>query len=64
MTDPTNPNKKSGVPGSPEGHVFQPGSFSELAESVELAFDYRGDVTVSLKSGESIGGYLFNPHYS
>jgi len=27
---------------------------------VELAFDYRGDVTVSLKSGESLSGYLFN----
>ncbi|MEO6112380.1 MAG: hypothetical protein ABIQ24_11235, partial [Nitrospiraceae bacterium] len=28
--------------------------------AVELAFDYRGDVTVSLKSGESLSGYLFN----
>jgi len=63
MTDPTNHNK-SGVNGSPEGRVFQPGSFNELAEAVELAFDYRGDVTVSLKSGELISGYLFNRQVS
>jgi len=25
-----------------------------------VAFDYRGDVTISLKSGESLSGYLFN----
>ena len=59
MTDTKN-HSTAGVPGSPEGRVFQPGSFNELAEAVELAFDYRGDVTVSLKSGESISGYLFN----
>lgn len=59
MTDTKN-HSTAGVTGSPEGRVFQPGSFNELAEAVELAFDYRGDVTVSLKSGESISGYLFN----
>lgn len=32
----------------------------DLVEAVELAFDYRGDVTVQLKSGESVTGYLFN----
>ena len=59
MTDTKN-HSVGGVPGSPEGRVFQPASFAELAEAVELAFDYRGDVTVSLKSGESVSGYLFN----
>jgi len=52
------------VAGSPEGRVFQPASFAEVAEAIELAFDYRGDVTVSLKSGESISGYLFNRQVS
>ena len=47
-----------------EGRVFQPASLAELAEAVELAFDYRGDVTVSLKSGESLSGYLFNRQVS
>jgi transcriptional antiterminator Rof (Rho-off) len=59
MTDTKN-YSSGGVTGSPEGRVFQPTSFAALAEAVELAFDYRGDVTVSLKSGESLNGYLFN----
>ncbi|MCW8130853.1 MAG: hypothetical protein KIS92_10920 [Planctomycetota bacterium] len=32
----------------------------ELREVVDIAFDYRGDVTVTTKSGESIVGYIFN----
>ena len=63
MTDTKN-HSSGGVTGSPEGRVFQPASFAELAEAVELAFDYRGDVTVSLKSGESLSGYLFNRQVS
>jgi len=59
MTDTKN-HSAVGVAGSPEGRVFQPASSGELAEAVELAFDYRGDVTVSLKSGESLSGYLYN----
>ena len=43
-----------------EGRVFRPASQSELAEAVELAFDYRGDVTIELTSGELLVGYLFN----
>jgi len=58
MTDTK--NHSNGVTGSPQGRVFQPASFSELVEAVEVAFDYRGDVTISLKSGESLSGYLFN----
>jgi hypothetical protein len=53
-------NHTSTAAGSPEGRVFRPASRQELAEAVELAFDYRGDVTVALKSGESVVGYLFN----
>jgi len=61
MTDTKN-HSVGGVAGSPEGRVFQPASFSELIEAVELAFDYRGDVTLSLKSGDALSGYLFNRH--
>jgi len=46
--------------GSLEGRVFRPASFAELQEAVELAFDYRGDITVELKSGDQVTGYLFN----
>ena len=63
MTDTKN-HRNGGVTRSPEGRVFQPASFAELAEAVELAFDYRGDVTVSLQSGESLNGYLFNRQVS
>jgi hypothetical protein len=33
---------------------------SELNAALEQAFDYRGDVTITLKSGESIVGYVFD----
>lgn len=46
--------------GSLEGRVFRPASPSELSEAIELAFDYRGDITVELKSGGQVAGYLFN----
>jgi len=46
--------------GNLEGRVFRPASPTELREAIELAFDYRGDITVELKSGEQVTGYLFN----
>lgn len=46
--------------GSLEGRVFRPTSLQELSEAIEQAFDYRGDVTVELKSGSQVVGYLFN----
>ncbi|MDR4481299.1 MAG: hypothetical protein R3B37_16325 [Nitrospira sp.] len=46
--------------GSLEGRVFRPTSLQELSEAIEQAFDYRGDVTVELKSGGQVVGYLFN----
>ena len=58
MTDTKNHTATG--PASVEGRVFRPASQSELAEAVELAFDYRGDVTIELTSGESLVGYLFN----
>ena len=63
MTDTKN-HGVDNVAGSLEGRVFRPASFAELAEAVELAFDYRGDVTITLKSGESLVGYLFNRQVS
>ncbi len=60
MTDTKNHIAVSG--GSLEGRVFTPHSVTEAAEAVELAFDYRGDVTVMLRSGESVAGYIYNRH--
>jgi hypothetical protein len=33
---------------------------SELADAIEKAFDYRGDVTVDLKDGRQVVGYMTN----
>ena len=43
-----------------EGRVFRPSSPAETAEAVELAFDYRGDVTLEHKSSTTLTGYVFN----
>jgi hypothetical protein len=46
--------------GSLEGRVFRPASERELAEAIEQAYDFRGDVTIELTSGRQITGYVFN----
>lgn len=33
---------------------------NDLRDALEKAFDYRGDVTLTLKSGERIEAYVFN----
>ncbi len=43
-----------------EGRIFRPASFSEVAEAIDLAFDYRGDVTLDLKTSGRVEGYVFN----
>ena len=43
-----------------QGRIFRPNSPTELAEAIELAFDYRGDITLELSSGETLEGYIFN----
>jgi hypothetical protein len=43
-----------------EGKVFRPHNFQELVEAIELAFDYRGDVTIETSNGATVEGYLFN----
>ncbi len=60
MTDTK--NHIAAIAGSLEGRVFTPNSTLEITEAVELAFDYRGDVTLTLRSGESVTGYIYNRH--
>ena len=43
-----------------EGSVVRPATAMELAKAIDLAFDYRGDVTIELKSGERVEGYVFD----
>ncbi|HUX44424.1 MAG TPA: hypothetical protein VMV57_06705 [Terracidiphilus sp.] len=45
-----------------EGWVPQLVSDEDLRQALEKAFDYRGDVTLTLKSGERIEAFIFNRH--
>ena len=42
------------------GSVFTFQSAAERIEGIDQAFDYRGDVTLTLKSGERIEAFIFN----
>jgi hypothetical protein len=35
-------------------------SVSEIHEALEKAFDYRGDLTITLKDGQKIEGYVYD----
>jgi Zn/Cd-binding protein ZinT len=43
-----------------EGWIPDLATDAEVCEALEKAFDYRGDVTLTLKSGERIEAYIFN----
>jgi hypothetical protein len=45
-----------------EGWIPELASDDEVRQALEKAFDYRGDVTITLKSGEKIEAYIFNRH--
>ena len=49
-------------PGTLEGWAPRPGTVEELQHIIDLAFDYRGDVTVELREGGERVGYVFNRH--
>jgi hypothetical protein len=72
-SDPTSPRANSRlsdpdvlevVPGAPreklEGSVFEWATPEELRAALERAFDYRGDVLITRKSGAKIEGYVFD----
>ena len=43
-----------------EGRRFQPTNPEELRSLVNFAFDYRGDVTLELDTGEVLEGYVYD----
>jgi tRNA splicing ligase len=43
-----------------EGWIPELASDEDVREALEKAFDYRGDVTLTLKSGQKIEAYIFN----
>lgn len=43
-----------------EGWIPEFASDEDVRQALEKAFDYRGDVTLTLKSGDKIEAYIFN----
>jgi hypothetical protein len=43
-----------------EGLIPEFASDEDVRQALEKAFDYRGDVTITIKSGEVIEAYIFN----
>jgi hypothetical protein len=43
-----------------EGWIPEFATDDEIRAALEKAFDYRGDVTITLKSGEKVEAYIFN----
>jgi hypothetical protein len=43
-----------------QGWVPSLASDDEIRDAFEKAFDYRGDLTITLKNGEKIDGYVFD----
>jgi hypothetical protein len=61
---PLDPDTLEVIPGtlheSVQGWVPQLASEEELRVALEKAFDYRGDVTLTLKNNSKIEGYIFD----
>ena len=49
-----------GHPPSWEGHRLQAEDGVSLKEAIRHACDYRGDVTIHLKTGEQVIGFVFD----
>ena len=43
-----------------EGWIPALATEEEIREALEKAFDYRGDITITLKDGNKVEGYLFD----
>lgn len=43
-----------------EGWIPALATEAEVREALEKAFDYRGDVTITLKNGTAVEGYIFD----
>ena len=60
----TDPEELEHAPGRErenlEGWIPQLASDEEICAALEKAFDYRGDITITLKSGEKVDGYIFD----
>lgn len=59
-----NPDALEVAPGTKheqlEGWIPTLASEEEIRKALEKAFDYRGDITLTLKDGSKVEGYLFD----
>ena len=59
-----NPDALEVAPGTAherlEGWIPQLAGEAEVREALEKAFDYRGDITITLKNGTKVEGYVFD----
>ncbi len=59
-----NPEELEHAPGRQrenlEGWIPELAGDEEIRVALEKAFDYRGDITITLKSGEKTEGYIFD----
>ena len=64
MSATVNPEELEVAPGfeksNLQGSVFESATEAELLDVLEKAFDYRGDVTLTLKDGSNVEGYIFD----
>lgn len=61
MNNEKNDNvEQNAEPKSLQGSIPELASDSEVLAALEEAFDYRGDVTVTLKDGKVVEGYVFD----
>ena len=60
----TDPEELEHAPGRErenlEGWIPKLANDEEIRLALEKAFDYRGDITITLKSGEKLEGYIFD----
>lgn len=57
---PTDSDTVANQPASLQGMITTAEDRRALAAALEQAFDYRGDVTLTLNSGETVTGYIFD----
>src|SRR5215469_8190985 len=59
-----NPDALEVAPGTAreklEGWIPQLAGEADIREALEKAFDYRGDITITLKNGSKVEGYIFD----
>ena len=67
MSEPASKNMSADLENAPgtvhenlEGWVPSLATEAEIRAAFEKAFDYRGDLTITLKSGEKVDGYIFD----